>query len=263
MKGLCGGSNHPRIYTSVGTWFSSKGGNIVFVRWLMEQCDHYLDPGWRELDPDDVWSQLNDIGWSTQTEAILEGCRGNVDVVLQELYGDMCEAQSVLRSADRLRRGPKRAHRAVVSTTKDPALSRCQRRNAAKQLSRQLKRKKAAKAKRRLACCRAFGPSQCRKRGTMVIGTWNTRGLGAPLGKDPVGKFNSLFSVMAERQWNVALLTDSRFKYDGVSQTTVKGRNWLIVHYGKVAVALDEWLASRWRRGGITTTLSRIFGPCA
>ena len=124
----------------------------------MEQCDHYLDPGWRELDPDDVWSQLNDIGWSTQTEAILEGCRGNVDVVLQELYGAMRGAQSVLRSADRVRRGPKRAHRAVVSTTKDPALSRCQRRNAAKKLSRQLKRKKAAKAKRRLARFRAFGP---------------------------------------------------------------------------------------------------------
>ena len=84
----------------------------------------------------------------------------------------------------------------------------------------------------------------------MVVGTWNTRGLAAPKGKDPEGKFRALVSLMLERGWNAALLTDVRFETDGVSQATVRDCTWLVVHYGKVAVALDPWLAARWRAAG-------------
>ena len=44
---------------------------------------------------------------------------------------------------------------------------------------------------------------------------WNTRGLGAPFGKDPAGKLAALTRVIAERRWNVALLSDLRYKEDG------------------------------------------------
>ena len=37
----------------------------------------------------------------------------------------------------------------------------------------------------------------------MVIGNWNTKGLGAPMGKDPEGEIRALFFLMLERAWNL------------------------------------------------------------
>ena len=255
-----------RLFSSLGSWISAKGGRKRFVRWLMGECDQYLAEDWRELDPDSVWTRLNSLGnacsldWGSQTTLLLEANLDRADTVLEELYGIMSEAQSLLCSevsSVGVTRG-KRSCPSVVEGSFNVGSTRCQRRNIAKKAARLLKRRKRAKQKRRLACFRTSGPVRHCKKGKVVIGTWNTRGLGAPTGKDPEGKIRALFSLMLERKWNAALLTDVRFNREGVSQVTVKGANWLIVHYGKVAVALDEWLACRWRRGG--AVLTRVKG---
>ena len=88
------------------------------------------------------------------------------------------------------------------------------------------------------------------KKSHFKIGAWNTRGLGAPSGADPAAKLRALFSLMAERRWNCALLSDLRFPSNGVHEVKVGGYSWVLIHHGKVGVALDAYLAQRWRSGG-------------
>lgn len=74
--------------------------------------------------------------------------------------------------------------------------------------------------------------------------------MGAMFGKDPVGKEMALVHVMQERQWNVALLTDLRYKEDGFRELKLGNATWILIHCGRVGVALDPFWANKWRNGG-------------
>ena len=243
----------PKQFSSLGTWISAKGGRHKFVVWLSSECDRLIKENWRDMDPVSVWSLLNAAGWESQVEYLLMRCR-NVDLVEHELTSLLLDAQR-LQLPVFPHHQEKRTQGVLV---RPPGGTRCQRRNFARKTARLLRRRAKAKHKRRMACFRASGRASSRKKGEVVIGNWNTRGLGAPKGKDPEGKYRALFSLMLERGWNAALLTDTRFEFDGFSQVTVMNRVWLVVHYGKVAVALDPWLAARWRAAG--SPIKRVKG---
>ena len=136
-------------------------------------------------------------------------------------------------------------------TTRDRSLSfhtRCQRRNYLKRDHRRRVHVAKQKRKRKLACARAH--KLCtNKKGAIRIGSWNTRGMGARYGTDYSGKINAIASVIADRKWNAALLTDLKFKEDGFSELPVGGATWLLIHEGKVGIALDPHLAHKWRQG--------------
>ena len=78
------------------------------------------------------------------------------------------------------------------------------------------------------------------------------------VGKDPDGKTRAICKLMAERRWSCALLTDLRFPQDGCHELTVGGATWLLVHEGRVGVAMNPFLAARWRAGG--STMIRVKG---
>ena len=130
-------------------------------------------------------------------------------------------------------------------------LSRCQRRNVFKQKTRFLTRKRKQKPQKRRAC-RQADTMTTTKKGYIRIGTWNTRGFGAQYGKDPEGKLRCIAAVVAERRWNVALLTDLRFPENGCREFKVGSSTWLLIHEGRVGVALDPFFAHRWRGSGST-----------
>ena len=60
-----------------------------------------------------------------------------------------------------------------------------------------------------------------------MIGTWNTRGMGAPFGKDADGKVRAISRLIAERKWSCALLADVRYAEDGCFELNVRGATWL------------------------------------
>ena len=66
--------------------------------------------------------------------------------------------------------------------------TKCQRRNFVKKLNRTYAAHKQRKQQKRRACFAAFSNPHKPKKGTYLIGSWNTRGMGAPFGKDPAGK---------------------------------------------------------------------------
>ena len=70
--------------------------------------------------------------------------------------------------------------------------------------------------------------------------------MGARYGTDYYsGKIKAIASVIADRKWNAALLTDLKFKEDGFSELPVGGATWLLIHEGKVGIALDPHLAHK------------------
>ena len=66
-----------------------------------------------------------------------------------------------------------------------------------------------------------------------------------------------MFELIYDRKWSAALLTDLRFPESGCCDIQVHGSNWLLVHEGRVGVALSPFLAARWRAGGSITVRSQ------
>ena len=160
----------------------------------------------------------------------------------------MCQAQTQAHAGGNSGRKRKCVLHAL-SDGPTPA-SRCQRRNAARKIAAARRKLQLKRIKRRLACYRASGAFGTKRKGHVLVGSWNTRGLGAKFGKDPAGKIDAIFKVIAERRWSCALLTDLRFEEAGVVEVKVGGANWLLVHEGRVGVALSQEFAAKWRAGG-------------
>ena len=243
------------VHHSLALWIASHGGRLGFSTWLANLASEVLEASWRQWPSDKVWDELLGSGnrWlDVQVQAALES---NPDVGESELNGLMVQAQSLVsatasRSRKRGRQGP-----SPIPLTGN--LTRCQIRNMGRKRHRASVRTAKRKNKRRLACYRASDKFGVKKRHHLLIGTWNTRGLGAPFGKDPEGKATAIAKVLAERQWSCALLADVRFPEAGFYELSVGGAAWLVVHEGRVAVALNPFLASRWRAGGSVVVRAR------
>ena len=81
-----------------------------------------------------------------------------------------------------------------------------------------------------MACRRASIQLTKPAKGHLTIGSWNTRGLGAPYGKDQAAKFKAISHLLDERKWNAALLTDVKFPEDGFREFYVGHVPWLLIH---------------------------------
>ena len=127
--------------------------------------------------------------------------------------------------------------------------SRCQFRDEGKKDARRAKKLRKQRNTRRTAIFKATTQTVPRRGGCLTFGTWDTRALGAPFGEDKEAKMHSIFALVAERRCNAALLKDLRFEEDGILDYRVGGHKWTLVHQGRVGVAMDEYLTSRWRRG--------------
>ena len=87
----------------------------------------------------------------------------------------------------------------------------------------------------------------------LVVGSWNTRQLGATHGKiDPHLKLKHMTNLWEKRGWDAALLSDVKFGARGSLEFEGNKQTWLIIYRGKVAVALSGKLASAWREQGGT-----------
>ena len=86
------------------------------------------------------------------------------------------------------------------------------------------------------------------------IGTWNTRGLGAPASElDHALKIECILGLIERRRWKAALLSDLKFEEEGVREYQTKEQTWIIIR-GRVGIALNKEWAERWRRGGAEVT---------
>ena len=205
-----------------------------------------LGDGWVDLSAADVWSSLMcDVDLARQVEKVLEA---DVDFFEGELNNLLSQARNINCGIGQPPRA--RPKRTCQSVTREPGLSRCQFRSHLRRLKRQKKRQACARKKRKLACFKASAQYRLKRHGHLLVGTWNTRGLGAPKGVDPEGKIRALFRLMSERKWGCALLTDLQFPEDGVCEVMAHGETWLLLHEGKVGVALNQRWAARWREGG-------------
>ena len=135
-----------------------------------------------------------------------------------------------------------------VPSTGGP-LTWCQVRSFARRDKRQRVRAEKQKQRKRLACFWASAGHRLQRKGHLLVGTWNTRGLRAPKGKDPEGKMRAFFSLLHERKWSCALLTDLAFQKMACARFRYRGP---LGYEGKVGVALNPFLAARWRSGGST-----------
>ena len=240
-------SSSPVLYRTLGQWIASKGGRTSFCSWLGGLAYERLGPYWVTIPAQDIWEELIlDESLAAQVETVLEQ---DVDVMERELVSLLSQAQHNPKPVAHVS-GGKRTRRQDVPVFSVPSLTRCQNRNARRRAARLGNAKKRRDHQRRLACFRASAKYKVKRQGHLIIGTWNTRGLGAPQGKDPEGKLKSLFKVMSERKWSCALLSDVSFPADGYCEVTVSGEIWLVVHHGRVGVALNPFLARRWREGG-------------
>jgi hypothetical protein len=83
------------------------------------------------------------------------------------------------------------------------------------------------------------------------FGAWNTRRMGAHSTVfDALTKTRCMFNLIEKRGWEVAMLTDVSYGGSGVRQYTTDKETWTVVVRGKVAIAMTEEFARRWREGG-------------
>lgn len=83
------------------------------------------------------------------------------------------------------------------------------------------------------------------------VGIHNVMGLGAPNGQvDQKLKLDCMMEMWEFRNWSAVLLADVKYTGQGVREVTSDAGVWTIVHHGKVAIALNEDWAARWRAGG-------------
>ena len=199
-----------KIYPTLGRWLAAHGGRSGFCRWLRDPNPEFFD---RELQ-----------GLAQQALTFTDS---PPDVRARKRH-----------------RPPQGGAQSHVKGT------RCQVRNARRRQHRAQARSTEQKKHKKRACFRKSAGYRLKRKDHLVVGTWNTRGLGAPKGIDPEGKTKALFELIHDRKWSVALLTDVRFPDDGCCEALVHGSNWLLVHEGKVGVAFNPHLAERWRAGG-------------
>ena len=89
--------------------------------------------------------------------------------------------------------------------------------------AKQKKARAEKKRKRRLVCKRASTKEKevgkALRRKDVRGGTWNTRGLGARLGRlDLFLRAQCSFALFRKRKWDFALLSDLRYSGNGVSE---------------------------------------------
>jgi hypothetical protein len=247
-------------FPTLGQWISSKGGRGDFCFWLGTEAARLLADSWVFSEP---FQAISDLACSDWEEHQLIAVFNENDSNEGELTELMAEAQQLWKVGFSGGGGTKRRAQGLgnrASAERPEGFTRCQWRNHQKKLGRVSAKMAKKRRLRRLACFRASEKGRLGSRGMLVVGTWNTRGLGAPKGGDPEGKVRALFTLMKERGWNCGLLTDLRFPEDGVCEVVVAGLQWLVVHYGKVGVALDPWLAARWRAGIYCGACQRLAG---
>ena len=134
----------------------------------------------------DVWDSLLRSGdrWlDAHVETVLEE---HPDFMESERNDLVLQAQSI--NLGEFKRPAKRKRTVASPGIQTAHLSRCQKRNAMKRHHRAALRVTRQKHRKRLACARTSALFGVRKKGHLLIGTWNTRGMGAPFGKDPEGK---------------------------------------------------------------------------
>ena len=187
-----------------------------------------------------------DEGITEQVEQVL-GEDGDVVRSETQLHDLVMQAKTQWQESGTVRGKPQK-RTAAFQGPGDAA--KCQKRSFQRKKHRREQRVVKKKHRKRLACYRASDEYNVKRKGHLLIGTWNTRGPGAPMGKDPEGKTRALFRLIAERKWSCALLTDVRFPEDGCCEVNAAGATWLLVHEGRVGVALNPCLAARWRAGG-------------
>ena len=96
-----------------------------------------------------------------------------------------------------------------------------------------------------------FEPEKKKKRPGLLVGTWNTRGLGAPFaGVDQTVKYRVMFCQMETWGWDVAMLSDIRWEGSGVREYCTRTQTWVVVWVGKAGIALSEKAAGAWRKHG-------------
>ena len=90
--------------------------------------------------------------------------------------------------------------------------------------------------------------------GTLKIGSWNTRGLGAPAGKyDQTVKLAALCRCWEAWNWDVALLQDLQYptEQQGIWEFQSEGNEtWTLIVAGKVGIAMNASTTAWWRTGG-------------
>ena len=88
---------------------------------------------------------------------------------------------------------------------------------------------------------------RCRK---FKMATWNTRGLGAPCGTiNQELKMQCFLEHMIEHDWTCAVLTDLKFRENGVGRYVHKGQTWFLVIQDKIVFLLDSWCHEWWVEG--------------
>lgn len=230
-----------QTHFSLHEWIISFGDRLGCKQWLAAYFSHRVGKHWTSVPDADLLDTLLHCQKHGQTLN---------EAIQQE--SDLETLVTLLREAKLLQTyGTKRKRHATERNPVTSAkLSRCQRRNVGKRQKRADNQKRKRKLKRQWACRQAEVQLTKPAKGTLKIGSWNTRGMGAMFGKDPVGKEMAIVQVMQERKWNVALLTDLRYKEDGFRELKKGNDTWILIHCGRVGVALDPFWANKWRNGG-------------
>ena len=94
------------------------------------------------------------------------------------------------------------------------------------------------------------------------IATWNCRGLTVDT-ITPTGelKLKCLINRMQIQHWGCIVLTDTKGP-DSIRECSYHGRQWTIVHRGRVAFLLEDIWTTWWQSGGsrISSTSPRVAG---
>ena len=183
---------------------------MAFCSWLGSCVESVVGPSWRSRPVDELWFQILDEHMEAQVETLLEQDPEFMEASLNDL---MCQAQTQAHAGGTVVGNGKCVLHAL-SDGPTPA-SRCQRRMRLGKIAAARRKLQLKRIKRRLACYRASVRLALSARVMFLVGSWNTRGLGAKFGKDPAGKIDAIFKVIAERRWSCALLTDLRFEESG------------------------------------------------
>ena len=180
-------------FRDLGRWISFHGGRQTFVRWLADLLYNEYGSEWKNVSEDEVTSFLLDqSSFGVQFDEVIHH-ESDLFELLQ-LINMARQIQNVKRTLKRKRVPVKRTfNKSAIS------MSRCQKRNEAKRLHRCSAFKKRQKHKRRLAISRA-SVLNTTKKGCIRVGSWNTRGMGAPYGKDYSGKIQAITKLIAERK---------------------------------------------------------------
>lgn len=140
-----------------------------------------------------------------------------------------------------------------VQGTRTAKQARLLRRRLAR-VNRQIKQRKAARTRAILRTAhnkQRHHRQRCRK---LKMATWNTRGLGAPTGLiNQELKIRCFLQHMVDHDWTCAVLTDLKFRDNGVRKYTHNGQMCFLVIHHKVVFLMDGWCHQWWVEGGSVT----------